>query len=214
MSFILLSVIGYSQTPEIGHFEQLKTVRRGDTIDVAWYYKPASGVDIRTFQIDFQFKKTLFTHISTSVDATYSTNTPTLDYQEWNNYKYSSYTPATGIYNYTSDTNWKVGRNYLIFASGSVANFSSNGYIIHNKFIINSVESNYESDSIIVNWSRMFKVDGTSIGDNIASLNIQKQRVKLLGNLTISGKVWFPTTMATGLLPTIYCYEKNTGNLV
>jgi hypothetical protein len=48
----LFSVIGYSQTPEIGHFQQLKTVRRGDTIDVAWYYKPASGVDIRTFQID------------------------------------------------------------------------------------------------------------------------------------------------------------------
>lgn len=210
----LFSVIGYSQTPEIGHFQQLKTVRRGDTIDVAWYYKPASGVDIRTFQIDFQFKKTLFTHISTSVDAMYSTNTPTLDYQEWNNYKYSSYTSATGIYNYTSDTNWKVGRNYLIFASGSAANFSSNGYIIHNKFIINNVESNYESDSIIVNWSRMFKVDGTSIGDNIASLNLQKQRVKLLGNLTISGKVWFPTTMTAGLLPTIYCYEKNTGNLV
>ena len=210
----LFSVIGYSQTPEIGHFQQLKTVRRGDTIDVAWYYKPASGVDIRTFQIDFQFKKTLFTHISTSVDTTYSTNTPTLNYQEWNNYKYSSYTSATGIYNYTSDTNWRVGRNYLIFASGTASNFSSNGYIIHNKFIINNVESNYESDSIIVNWTRMFKVDGTSIGDNIASLNFQKQKVKLLGNLTISGKVWFPTTMTTGLLPTIYCYEKNTGNLV
>jgi hypothetical protein len=207
-------LIGYSQTPEIGHFEQLKTIRRGDTIDVAWYYKPASGVDIRTFQIDFQFKKTLFTHISTSVDVMYSTNTPTLDYQEWNNYKYSSYNPTTGNYNYTTDTNWKVGRNYLIFASGNATNFSSNGYIIHNKFIINNVESNYESDSVIVNWVRMFKFDGTSIGDNVASLNLQKQRIKLLGNLTISGKVWFPTTMTTGLLPTIYCYENNTGNLV
>jgi hypothetical protein len=36
----------------------------------------------------------------------------------------------------------------------------------------------------------------------------------LLGNLTISGKVWFPTTITTGLLPTIYCYEKNTSVLV
>jgi hypothetical protein len=47
----LFSVIGYSQTPEIGHFQQLKTVRRGDTIDVAWYYKPASGVDLSLIHI-------------------------------------------------------------------------------------------------------------------------------------------------------------------
>ena len=119
ISFMLLSVIGYAQTPEIGHFQQLKTVRRGDTIDVAWYYKPASGDDVRTFQIDFQFKKTLFTHISSTVDAAYSTNSPTLNYQEWKNYKYDSYTSGTGTYNYTSDTNWTVGRNYLIFALGS-----------------------------------------------------------------------------------------------
>ena len=212
ISLMLLSVVGYSQTPEIGHFQQLKTVRRGDTIDVAWYYKPASGVDVRTFQIDFQFKKTLFTHISSSVDAAYSSNSPTLNYQEWTNYKYASYT--SGTYNYTSDTNWTVGRNYLIFALGSSSSFSTNGYIIHNKFLINNVQPNYVSDSITVNWSRMFKVDGTTIGDNVASLSYQKQSIKLLGNLTISGKIWFPSTMTTGLLPTIYCYEKNTGVLV
>jgi len=212
ISLILLSIVGYSQTPEIGHFQQLKTVRRGDTIDVAWYYKPAAGVDVRTFQVDFQFKKTLFTRISSSVDAVYSSNAPTLDYQEWKNYKYASYT--SGTYNYTSDTNWTVARNYLIFALGSSSTFSSNGYIIHNKFLINNVQPNYVSDSITVNWSRMFKVDGTTIGDNVATLSYQKQSIKLLGNLTISGKIWFPSTMTAGLLPTIYCYEKNTGVLV
>ena len=214
ISILLLSMVGYSQTPEIGHFQQLKTVRRGDTIDVAWFYKPASGVDVRTFQIDFQFKKTLFTHISSNVDAVYSNNSPTLNYQEWKNYKYGSYSSATGTYNYTSDTNWTVGRNYLIFALGSASTFSSNGYIIHNKFIINDVQPNYVSDSIIVNWSRMFRVNGTTIGDNVATLSHQKQAIKLLGNLTISGKVWFPSTMTAGLLPTIYCYENNTGVLV
>ena len=50
---MLLSIIGYSQTPEIGHFNQLSTVRRGDTLDVAWYYKPAAGKDVRTFQVDW-----------------------------------------------------------------------------------------------------------------------------------------------------------------
>jgi hypothetical protein len=60
----------------------------------------------------------------------------------------------------------------------------------------------------------MFKLDGTTIGDNVATLSYQKQAIKLLGNLTISGKIWFPSTMTTGLLPTIYCYEKNTGVLV
>jgi hypothetical protein len=102
VSVMLLSVIGYAQ-PEIGHFQQLKTVRRGDTIDVAWYYKPASGVDIRTFQVDFQFKKTLFTHISTTVDAGYSTYSPTINFQKWDNYKYSSYSSSTGTYSYASD---------------------------------------------------------------------------------------------------------------
>jgi len=214
ISILLLGMVGYAQTPEIGHFEQLKTVRRGDTIDVAWYYKPASGVDVRTFQVDFQFKKTLFTHISSNVDAVYSNNSPTLNYQEWKNYKYGSYSSAAGTYNYTSDTNWTVGRNYLIFALGSSSTFSSNGYIIHNKFIINDVQPNYVSDSIIVNWSRMFRVNGTTIGDNVATLSHQKQAIKLLGNLTISGKVWFPSTITAGLLPTIYCYENNTGVLV
>ena len=214
ISLVLLSVVGYAQTPEIGHFQQLKTVRRGDTIDVAWYYKPASGVDIRTFQVDFQFKKTLFTHVSTTVDAAYTSYSPTINYQEWQNYKYGSYTSSTGTYNYNSDTNWTIGRNYLVFALGSSTNFSSNSYIIHNKFVINNVQPNYVSDSITVNWSRMFKVDGTTIGDNVANLSYQKQSIKLLGNLTISGKIWFPSTMTTGLLPTIYCYEKNTGVLV
>ena len=102
ISILLLGMVGYAQTPEIGHFEQLKTVRRGDTIDVAWYYKPASGVDVRTFQVDFQFKKTLFTHISSNVDAVYSNNSPTLNYQEWKNYKYGSYSSAAGTYNYLS----------------------------------------------------------------------------------------------------------------
>lgn len=212
VSLILLSIFAYAQTPEIGHFQQLKTVRRGDTLDVAWYYKPASGKDVRTFQVDFQFRKQLFSYLSSSVDGAYTSNSPTLNFQKWENYKYSSYT--SGTYNYTSDTNWSVGRNYLIFATGSASTFSSNGYIIHNKFLINNVEPNYVSDTITVNWSRMFKVDGTSIGDNAASLNYQKMAVKLLGNLTISGKIWFPSTMTSGLLPTIYCYEKNTGVLV
>jgi len=212
LPFLLLSLVGLAQNPEIGHFQQLKTVRRGDTLDVAWYYKPASGKDVRTFQVDFQYKKHLFTQISTTVDANYSSNSPTINFQKWENYKYSNY--SSGAYNYTSDTNWTVGRNYLIFATGTASNFSSNGYIIHNKFLINNVEPNYESDTITVNWSRMFKVDGTTIGDNVAVLNYQKLRVKLLGNLTISGKVSFPSNMTSGLLPTIYCYENNTGLLV
>lgn len=212
LPFMLLSLIAFAQNPEIGHFQQLKTVRRGDTLDVAWYYKPASGKDIRTFQIDFQYKKHLFTQISTTVDAAYSSYSPTINFQKWENYKYSSY--SSGAYNYVSDTNWTVGRNYLLFAQGSTSNFSSNGYIIHNKFLINNVEPNYVSDTITVNWSRMFKADGTTIGDNVAVLNYQKLRVKLLGNLTISGKISFPSTMTSGLLPTIYCYENNTGLLV
>ena len=70
MLLLISGINGYSQTPEIGHFQQLASVRRGDTLDVAWYYKPASGVDIRGFQVDWQFKKTLFTYLSTTVDAT------------------------------------------------------------------------------------------------------------------------------------------------
>jgi len=207
---MLVSIIGYSQTPEIGHFQQLATIKRGDTLDVKWYYKPAAGVDIRTLQIDWQYKKTLFTHISSSVDATVSGNAPQLDFQEWDNYKYGSY--SNGVYSYNSDTNWSVARNYLILANGSAV--SSNGYVIHNKFKINDVESNYVEDSITVNWARMFKVDGTTIGDNVASLSYKKMDLKLLGNLTISGKIWFPSTITAATLPTLYCYENATGLLV
>jgi hypothetical protein len=40
-------------------------------------------------------------------------------------------------------------------------------------------------------------------------------RVKLLGNLTISGKVWLPpSAVSRGWVPTLYCYENATGNLV
>ncbi len=120
LPFLLLSLVGLAQTPEIGHFQQLKTVRRGDTLDVAWYYKPASGTDVRTFQVDFQYKKHLFTQISTTVDANYSSNSPTINFQKWENYKYNNY--SSGTYNYTSDTNWTVGRNYLIFAAGTSSN--------------------------------------------------------------------------------------------
>ena len=49
---------------EIGHFQQIATVRRGDTLDVAYYYKPDASKDIRTFQIDFQFKKHLFSYLN------------------------------------------------------------------------------------------------------------------------------------------------------
>jgi hypothetical protein len=202
--------MGYAQTPEIGHFQQLATIKRGDTLDVAWYFKPAVGTDIRTFQIDWQYKKALFTHISSSVDAAVSGNAPVLDFKSWENYKYGSY--SNGVYNYVADTNWSVGRNYLILSNGSQIN--SNGYIIHNKFKINNVPSNFEEDSVRVNWARMFKVDGTTIGDNIASLSHQVLDLKLLGNLTISGKIWFPSTITSQTLPTLYCYDNTTNVLV
>ena len=73
---MLSSYLGYSQTPEIGHFQQLDTVKRGDTLDVAWYYKPASGTDIRSFQVDWQYKRELFTYLSTTVDASLNGNSP------------------------------------------------------------------------------------------------------------------------------------------
>ena len=44
--------------------------------------------------------------------------------------------------------------------------------------------------------------------DTIAKVNKAQTRSSTMS------KVWFPTTMTTGLLPTIYCYEKNTGVLV
>jgi hypothetical protein len=206
---LISGINGYSQTPEIGHFQQLASVRRGDTLDVAWYYKPASGVDIRGFQVDWQFKKTLFTYLSTTVDATVNGNTPVVDYKSWDGYKYDSY--SNGNYNYVTNTDWTIARNYLVLSNGS--SVSSNGYIIHNKYKINNVAPNYVSDSVTVNWARMIKLDGTSIGDNVAVLQYKKMAVKLLGNLTISGKVHLPGTM-TGIVPTINCYDFVTNQLI
>jgi hypothetical protein len=208
---LICGIQGYSQTPEIGHFQQLATVRRGDTLDVSWYYKPASGVDIRSFQVDWQFKRTLFTHVSTTVDAVLNGNSPIVDYKSWDGYKFDSY--SNGSYTYSNNPDWTVGRNYLILPNGSSIN--SNGYIIHNKYHINDVESNYVSDSIVVNWARLIKVDGTSIGDNVANLSYKKMAIKLLGNLTISGKIYIPNSVSQSrLLPTINCYDFTTNQLV
>lgn len=209
-SLMSISLFGFSQTPEIGHFQQLSTVRRGDTLDVAWYFKP-SGNNIRSFQVDWQYKKRLFTHLETTVDAAFNGRSAEVSYKFWENYKYSTY--SNGNYSYVSDTNWTVGRNYLIIPAGSSS--IPDGYIIHNKYKINAVVPNFESDSVYVNWARMFRLDGTSIGDNVANLNYSAMRVKLLGNLTISGKVWLPPTAVTrGWVPTLYCYENATGVLV
>lgn len=209
-SLLSISFFGFSQTPEIGHFQQLSTVRRGDTLDVAWYFRP-SGNDIRSFQVDWQYKKRLFTHIETTVDAAFNNRSAEVSYKSWENYKYGSY--SNGNYSYVSDTNWSVGRNYLVIPAGVTS--IPQGYIIHNKYKINAVIPNFESDSVYVNWARMFRLDGTSIGDNVATLNHSAMRVKLLGNLTISGKVWLPPTAVTrGWVPTLYCYENATGVLV
>jgi hypothetical protein len=195
---------------EIGHFQQMKTVRRGDTLDVAYYYKPDTTKDIRTFQIDFQFKKQLFTYLSTTVDGGISTMTPAVSFKKFDDYKYSSYNSSTGIYSYTSDTNWTVGRNYLVLSSGS--KITSNGYIVHNKFIINNVVPNFAADSITVNWARMFKLDGTTIGDNVATLDYQKMHIELMGNLVISGKVWLGPSMT--ILPKVICTKASTGAFI
>lgn len=209
-SLLSISILGFSQTPEIGHFQQLSTVRRGDTLDVAWYFRP-SGNDIRSFQVDWQYKKRLFTHIETTVDAAFNGRSAEVSYKSWENYKYGSY--SNGNYSYVSDTNWTVGRNYLVIPAG--ASTIPQGYVIHNKYKINAVIPNFESDSVYVNWARLFRLDGTSIGDNVANLNYSAMRVKLLGNLTISGKVWLPPTAVTrGWIPTLYCYENTTGVLV
>jgi hypothetical protein len=205
--FALISFNSFAQ-PSIGHFQTLATVRRGDTLDVAWFYQPVAGTDIRTFQVDFQYKRTLFTYLSTTVDNAVNGMTPAVSYKNWDNYKYSTY--SNGTYTYTADTNWTVGRNYLVLSSGT--NIGSNGYIIHNKYKINNVSPNYASDTITVNWARMFKVDGTTIGDNIANLTNKKLAVKLLGNLTISGKVWLGPSMTS--LPTIICTQANTGAFI
>jgi hypothetical protein len=202
---IVFTSLGYSQT--IGHFQQLASVKRGDTLDVAWYYQPSGSVDVRTFQVDFQFKKHLFTHISTTIDTPYVTvgRQPQLGYNQFNNFKYDNY--VNGNYTYGADTNWAVGRNYLTLPAGSGFG-TGNGYIIHNKFKINEVQSNFVSDTITVNWARLFKVDGTTIGDNVATLTNKKLAIFLQGNLTISGKIWMGSN--TGL-PTIIAYADNTG---
>ena len=204
---LLISFASYSQTPQIGHFQTLATVRRGDTLDVAWYYRPGSA-DVRTFQVDWQYKKTLLTYISTTVDGAVNSMTPAVSYKTWDNYKFNNYT--NGTYNYVSNPDWTVGRNYLVLSSGNT--ISTDGYIIHNKYKINNVQPNYVSDTITVNWARMFKVDGTTIGDNIAQLTNQKLAIKLLGNLTLSGKVWLGPNMT--LRPQIICTQANNGAFI
>ena len=203
---ILISyIVTYAQQPSIGHFQQLATVKRGDTLDVAWYYQPAASQDIRTFQVDFQYKKRLLTHIETTVDAAFTTQTPYIDYKQFNNFKYSGYT--AGNYNYTSDTTWTVARNYLILASGNKV--GSSAYIIHNKYKINSVESNFASDSVTINWARLFNQAGVTIGDNVANLTNKNLAIFLKGNLTISGKVWLAANMTSK--PTVLAIDSNTG---
>ena len=202
---LLISYVSYSQTPSIGHFQQLATVKRGDTLDVAWYYQPVASTDIRTFQVDWQYKKDLFTYIGTTVDASVNSNIPYVDYKQFDGFKYNTYT--NGSYSYTTDVNWAVGRNYLVLAGGN--QIGGNGYIIHNKYKVNSVASNFVSDTITINWARLFKVDGTSIGDNVATLSNKKLAIFLKGNLTISGKVWFGAGMKS--LPTIVATDANTG---
>ena len=210
ISLLSIPFWGLSQAPEIGHFQQLSTVRRGDTLDVAWYFRPA-GNNIRSFQVDWQYKKRLFTHIETTVDAAYNGRSAEVSYKFWENYKYGTY--SSGNYTYVADTNWTVGRNYLVIPAGATQ--IPNGYIIHNKYKINAVIPNFESDSVYVNWARMFDINGITIGDNVAVLNHSAMRVKLLGNLTISGKVWLPpSAVSRGWVPTLYCYENATGNLV
>jgi hypothetical protein len=209
LAFALLIsyVTTFAQTPQIGHFQTLATVRRGDTLDVTWFYRPGSP-DVRTFQVDWQYKKTLLTYLSTTVDASVNGMTPSVSYKTWDNYKYNSY--SNGTYNYVSNTDWTVGRNYLVLSSGNT--ISSNGYIIHNKYKINNVSPNYVSDTITVNWARMFKVDGTTIGDNVAQLTNQKLAIKLLGNLTLSGKVWLGPNM--NLKPVVICTQANNNAFI
>ena len=208
---IMFTISGYAQ--EIGNFQQLATIKRNDTIDVIFQYKPDTTKDIRSFQIDFQFKKDLFTHISTTVDNTVSTMTPAISYNEFDNYKYGSYNSGTQTYGYVTDSNWTVARNYLVLSSGS--KIVSDIYIIHNKFIINNVQSNFVEDSVHVNWARLFKKDGTSIGDNMATLTYEKMDLELTGNLVISGNVELPPTMKLdGRRPTVICTKFNTGEFI
>ena len=205
---LLISYVTTSaQTPQIGHFQTLATVRRGDTLDVAWYYRPGSP-DVRTFQVDWQYKKTLLTYLSTTVDATVNGMTPSISYKTWDNYKYNNY--SNGTYTYLTNTDWTVGRNFLVLSSGNT--IGSNGYIIHNKYKINNVAPNYASDTITVNWARMFDVNGNTIGDNVAQLTNQKLAIKLLGNLTLSGKVWLGPQIT--LRPVVICTQANNGAFI
>jgi len=209
LAFALLIsyVTTFAQTPQIGHFQTLATVRRGDTLDVTWYYRPGAP-DIRTFQVDWQYKKTLLTYLSTTVDASVNSMSPSVSYKTWDNYKYNNY--SNGTYTYSSNTDWTVGRNYLVLSSGNT--IGSNGYIIHNKYKINNVAPNYVSDTITVNWARMFDVNGSTIGDNVAQLTNQKLAIKLLGNLTLSGKVWLGPNMA--LKPVVICNQANNNAFI
>ena len=209
LAFALLIsyVTTFAQTPQIGHFQTLATVRRGDTLDVTWFYRPGSP-DVRTFQVDWQYKKTLLTYLSTTVDASVNGMTPSVSYKTWDNYKYNTYN--AGTYTYTSNTDWTVGRNYLVLSSGNT--ISSNGYIIHNKYKINAVAPNYVSDTVTVNWARMFDVNGNTIGDNVAQLTNQKLAIKLLGNLTLSGKVWLGPNM--NLKPVVICTQANNNAFI
>jgi len=207
IALLISYVTTFAQTPQIGHFQTLATVRRGDTLDVTWYYRPGAP-DIRTFQVDWQYKKTLLTYLSTTVDASVNGMSPSVSYKTWDNYKYNNY--SNGTYTYSSNTDWTVGRNYLVLSSGNT--IGSNGYIIHNKYKINAVAPNYVSDTITVNWARMFDVNGNTIGDNVAQLTNQKLAIKLLGNLTLSGKVWLGPNMA--LKPVVICTQANNGAFI
>lgn len=204
---LLISFASFSQTPQIGHFQPLATIKRGDTLDVAWYYRPGSS-EVRAFQVDWQYKKSLLTYLSTTVDASVNGMTPTVSYKTWDNYKFNSY--VNGTYTYVSNNEWTIGRNYLVLSSGGA--ISSNGYIIHNKYKINNVAPNYFADSITVNWSRMFKSDGLSIGDNVAQLVNQKLALKLSSNLTLSGKVWLGPSMTAR--PQVLCYQAKNNAFV
>jgi Secretion system C-terminal sorting domain len=200
---LITSVNVFAQ--RIGHVTPLTNVRRGDTLDIKWFYKPDTA-DIRTFQIDFQFKKHLLTHISTTIDTPYvsSARAPEIGYKQFDGYKYNTY--SNGAYTYTADTNWAVARNYLILPAGQ--KLQDSGYIIHNKYLVNNVKEMFPSDTVSVNWARLFNFSGNSIGDNVATLINQKMQVFLKGNYTISGK--FFVGAATGM-PTLIAYEANTG---
>ena len=120
LTALIFTTTAFSQTtPQIGNPVAYKTIKRGDTLDVVFKYTPASSVDVRTFQVDFQYRKQLFTHVSTTVDPTVSTMTPALSIKFFNNYKYSSYSSGTGLYSYSTDTNYTVARNFLVLSSGS-----------------------------------------------------------------------------------------------